>query len=741
MILFAQDWAKYPEAIPHLTTKNPTWLEMAKIYNHMGIKNHMFLLALHDPVLEHVDPFDPDISLENQFRVARECKVNPWYYFREIARVPAGSGDDAAQLQANRGNIALWWCFFNHVMTFLIQIRQTGKSVSVDELATYLLNIRCRNTDINLLTKDDVLRARNIKRLKDIDIELPFYLKQRTKNDSNNTEQITIKSLGNTFTTHVPQSSPKAADKIGRGLSSPIFFIDEVPFQVNVHISVPAALAAGNDARNRAAKNNEPYGTIFTTTAGKKDSTEGAYVYKILSMSATWSERFLDAKDAQELEKIIRKASRSSDKGGGGVYQVNITMNHRQLGKTDEWLKKTIENLPGAEPEAIDRDLFNRWTSGSLSSPLSIEVSEKIRASEVEPHYVEISPQGYTTNWFVPEERIKSQLESAKHLLCMDTSEASGGDDISLRLIDTTDGRLVASGTYNETNIITFSEWVTSWFVKYENIIGIIERRSTGSTVLDHLLLILPSMGIDPFKRLFNRVVNDAEEYPERFREIQQPMGRRPSDVYVKYKKYFGFATSGTGITSRTELYSSTLQAAAKQVGDVVYDKKTIDQILGLIIKNGRVDHPQGEHDDMVISWLLGIWFLTKARNIQFYGLDISKVLYKSRQQSMINNMGDYDYHYQKTLKQQLDDILEKIKNEPDEYISQKLEQEALFLGSRINYGQVETISVEELIKKTRENKKSNRMMNKFHQQNYYNQYNDPSLVAYQHRDPTMGYY
>ena len=58
MILFAQDWAKYPEAIPHLTTKNPTWLEMAKIYNHMGIKNHMFLLALHDPVLEHVDPFD-----------------------------------------------------------------------------------------------------------------------------------------------------------------------------------------------------------------------------------------------------------------------------------------------------------------------------------------------------------------------------------------------------------------------------------------------------------------------------------------------------------------------------------------------------------------------------------------------------------------------------------------------------------------------------------------------------------
>ena len=183
MILFLNDWQKYPGAIAHTQTSNTSWLEMAKIYNYMGIKNHMFLLALHDPVLLDVDPFDEKISIENQLRVAYECKINPWYYFREVARIPAGSGEDAVKLRANRGNIALYWCFFNHVMTFLIQIRQTGKSVSVDELSTYLLNIRCRKTDINLLTKDDVLRGKNIQRLKDIDVELPFYLKQRTKAD------------------------------------------------------------------------------------------------------------------------------------------------------------------------------------------------------------------------------------------------------------------------------------------------------------------------------------------------------------------------------------------------------------------------------------------------------------------------------------------------------------------------------------------------------------------------------
>lgn len=743
MILFADDWAKYPGAIADVNTKNTTWLEMAKVYHHMGIKNHMFPLALHDASLINVDPFDPDISLENQFRVAMECKVNPWYYFREIARVPAGSGEDAASLQANRGNIALYWCFFNHVMVFLIQIRQTGKSVSADELITYLLNIRCKNTDINLLTKDDLLRAKNIKRLKDIDVELPFYLKQRTKADANNNEQITVKSLGNTFTTHVPQASPKAADKVGRGLTSPIFFLDESPFQNNAHISIPAALAAGNNARERAAKNDEPYGTVFTTTSGKKDTKEGAYIYRLLNEAMPFNEILYDAKDPVELEQIIRKASRTIKGGkGGGTFRVNITLNHKQLGKTDEWLKKNIEDAAVDDEAQVDRDFFNRWTSGSLSSPLSIETMEKIRASEREPSYVEISRQGYTTNWFVAQNMIESQLASGKHVLSMDTSDASGGDDISLRVIDVSDGRLVACGTYNETNIITFSQWVAEWFIRFESIIGIIERRSTGVAVLDQLLLILPSMGIDPFKRLFNRVVNDSDEEPERFKEIQVPFERRSQDIYVKYKKHFGFATSGSGITSRSELYSTTLQSMAKQVGDVVFDKVTIDQILSLIIKNGRVDHPAGEHDDMCIAILLGHWFLTQGKNLGFYGFDINKILYKARQKSMKESMGNYDYYYQESLRTQLSSVLDKIKNETNEFILQKLESEARFIAQRIDRKENETMTIEELIKQSKEARKAR----KTEYQNYnrqgatpYSYYNDPKYLAQYIPDPTRG--
>ncbi len=1007
MILFLDDWKKYPGAIADVDTKNRSWYELARLYHYMGIKNHMFPLALVNKKLKGIDPFDEDLPLMTQAAIAYECKINHWYYFREVARVPAGSGESASPLLANRGNVALFWMFFNHVTTFLIQIRQTGKSVSVDELATYLLNIRCRSTDINLLTKDDQLRAKNIKRLKDIDVELPPYLKQRTKADANNTEIITIKSLGNTFTTHVPQASPKAADKVGRGLTSPIFFVDESPFQVNAQISISAALAAGNDARDRAARNDEPYGTIFTTTAGKKDTKEGAYIYRLKSDSAPFTERFFDVKDVTELESVIRKSSRTSkgagSKSGRGAFRVDITMNHKQLGKTDEWLYRKIEENVSDDEEQIDRDLFNRWTSGGLTSPLSIERMETIRGSEREPNYVEISKQCYTTNWFIPENQIENQLKSGPHILSMDTSDASGGDDISLRLIDASDGRLIASGNYNETNIITFSLWVADWFIRFRSIIGIIERRSTGVAVLDQLLLILPAAGIDPFKCLFNRAVNDAEEDKDRFAEINQSFNMRSPDIYVKYKKCFGFATSGSGITSRSELYSTTLQAAAKQVGDVVYDKATIDQILSLLIKNGRVDHPAGEHDDMCfigstlvrtingnreikdlklgdlvltragykpivklfksdkpvitkfgitgtanhpfitpngevefkdlneeskvyfwnekrscieervitdtlnlnecnivnistgttngmnlqsryigkftktikdlyqkvitsitrttitstttlttsnayplgniskdikkqeifapkkdkkeenkvllsgvkiiqslqdksllktvvkvldllsgkqktqnlqdkfiakqerkpevqiqtvynlmvdecheyfvndilvhncIAWLLGHWFLTQATNLSYYGIDTTRILYKARQRIMKENMGNYDFQKQERIREELKQVLEKIKNERDEYILANLESRAKYLDSRMDKNENETITIEELIAQSKENNKARKLASANRYQsnsnNLYTYLNDPRIVAAPIVDPTRGHY
>ena len=119
-------------------------------------------------------------------------------------------------------------------------------------------------------------------------------------------------------------------------MTSPIIQCDETAFFYNIAISLPAALAACTAARQLAKRKGQPYGIILTTTAGKKDDRDGRYVYNMVQEAATWSEKFFDCANIQELETLIRKSSKTDD------LLVNCTFNHRQLGYTDEWLKDAV---------------------------------------------------------------------------------------------------------------------------------------------------------------------------------------------------------------------------------------------------------------------------------------------------------------------------------------------------------------------------------------------------------------
>jgi hypothetical protein len=706
MILFEDDWKKYPTAIVDTMTSNRSYVRLASLYRKMGIRNNAFCLALINPQLQGVDPFSPNLTMEQMAMIAIECANNCWYFMREIARVPAIGAGDATQFEGNRGNVALFWCFFNHVMTMLIQIRQTGKSLSTDELMTLLLNFVCQNTEINLLTKDETLRKTNVDRLKKCIDELPPYLQQRNpKIDTNNTEVVTVNSLKNIYKTHVPQASEKGAYKLGRGLTSPIMHIDEGPFQPNVKIAVGSALAAGGAAIDKVKANGGQYGTIFTTTAGKIDDKDGSFIYGLLQEAAVWTEKFYDARNHEELEQMIRKASRGEK---GGVFRVNITLNHRQLGKTDEWLRQKLEESTASGDDA-NRDFFNMWTAGSLTNPLPLKVLKAITESVQEVKYTEISPEGYVTRWYIEEHEIEERMRNGRFVFGMDTSEASGGDDISLVMMDIETLELIAAGTYNETNLITFCSWVTSWFTRWDTTTAIIERKSTGAMLMDYLLLMLPPLGIDPFKRIYNKVVQEYDEAPDRYKEIQVPMGRRNPDIYVRFKKSFGFSTSGgVGQTSRSELYSTTLQLGAKRACDFIYDKTLIDQIMGLISKNGRIDHQAGSHDDMVIGWLLCHWLLTKGKMLSHYGIDQRRIAVglmagEGSSEALLDMQMRQE---QQLVMEQMEALYDELSKETDEWVVLRLEHKLKMLDKQLIQEEGEMFSLDTLISKAREKRR-----------------------------------
>jgi hypothetical protein len=712
MILFLDDWKKYPTADVDMTTKNESFIRLSSVYKKMGIKNHAFPLALVNQNLKGIDPFAPDLTPQEVLMITMECFQNPWYYFREIARAPAKGGSEAVKVEGNRANLALWWSFFNHVMFMLIQPRQTGKSFSTDTLMVYLMMIRCRDTAINLLTKDDKLRRENTDRIKDIMSELPSYLYLKTRDDVNNGEQITIKALGNKYNTHVPQPSEKMAHNKGRGLTTEIVHIDEPPFQRHIEIAVKAMLAAMGAATERAAAAGAPYGVIMTTTAGMKDDPDGKWVYETLVQgAASWSERFLDCRNAEELQWMVRKNSPS------GKFQINGTFDHRMLGKTDEWLAEKIENAL-QEGEAAERDYLNIWTSGNERSPFSPEVTERISKNKFDPQYHQIFPEGYILRWQLPENEIEEYMKHNKAILGVDASDAAGRDEICLVLTDVVTGEVMATGAYNETNLFTFSTWLAHFMIKYKNVIMIPERHSSAISMIDHLCVLLPQYGEDPFKRIFNWITQDQGESTsslEKYREIKQPLSRRDSQFHAERKTSLGWRTSGgSGRQSRANLYGQVLQITARRAGHKIKDPQLISQLLGLVNKGGRIDHEDGSHDDMVIAWLLTHWFLTQGKHLVHYGIEPGTALAGLNIKKEETPMEMRLRFEQQEIRERITQLYEQLTNEEDENVADRIEAQLRSLDRRIVVEEGDVYSFDELLRDAKNARRTRARSNDF---------------------------
>ncbi|BDH16624.1 MAG: hypothetical protein [Bacteriophage sp.] len=616
-IYFLQDFEKFPHVIVDTKTKNKSFLELASKYRAMGIKNYFFHLALLQPELQGVDPHDPDLPMELQVKWAIECRLNPWAYFREVFRLPTQGSGAPDPLRANRGNIGAYWSYFNHVDSCLVQPRQTGKSVGADGINTYVSQVAGRNATFSLITKDHDLRAKNIQRLKDMRDLLPDYLNPyQPRIDTNNPFGISVKLLGNKVSTGVAQSSESAALNLGRGSTSESNQIDEGPFCKNIHVTIPAFLSSGNAARANAARNGSFYGNIFTTTAGKLDTVEGKYMYNMFMGGMMFDEKKLfDLKNTAEVHRMVEMQSK------GTKPLVYICLSHRQLGLTDEQLYKLMAESNSVGDEA-DRDYMNRWTTGSLRSPLSQKSLETITNSKETASHVEITDRMYAINWYIPEDQIAERLANGKFVLGNDTSEMVGKDSVTMYLTDARSLETIFTVDIAESNVYSFIEWFASLMVKYENIVAIPERKSMGVVAIDTLIVKLIALNINPFKRIYNTVIEDGLHLTDdEFRFIHREPIHWPSNVADKYKTKFGYGTAGAGRHKRENLYKETLLRAVDLCAPNLKDDTLCTQLTQLVTKNGRIDHAAGGHDDMVIAWLLAMWFLLHSKNLDYYGI------------------------------------------------------------------------------------------------------------------------
>lgn len=611
MILFKNDIPKYPTVIFDVNTVNTSWVRVSGLLKVMGIKNHYFFLALYDRELQGVDPYSPHLTTDQKTRIALEVKYNPFYFFREVFRI--SDGGHAVPFELSRPALAVWWCLFCGIDIALLLARQCGKSVTVDAAEVWLLNYYYTGTEMLLFTKDEKLRVRNIMRLKKEMNLLPTWLnpqiKSGLKKDSDNTEGLTCNLLGNELKCEIGQAVSANAENVARGGTIPFFHDDEGPWTVNIKKSLPVIQMAMGTARANYERSGRIHAAIYTTTAGKKDSVSGKYMYNFIHSGMPWNEMLYDCADKYEAREIVIKAS------PGGKCLVNATLSHRVAGKTDDWVRQRMSAVE-TSIEELERDYLNIWSSGDENPALTREQLEIIDGAERDPVYCEVTKDKYMLKWYIPQHEIHDKMRTGYFGLGIDSSEALGRDANGVKLTDFRDMATIASAAVSVANLHDFGLWVADLLLLYPNVTLTIEKKSSAMGILDTIAAKLIPKGINPFKRIYNRIVDNQANHKELFDEV---MAKPDKDLYEQNKQYFGFNTTSN---LRQFLYGTVLNDAVNSTGHLTYDKILCSELKGLIIKNGRVDHQEDGHDDQVIAWLLNHWFVKHTKNLSAYGIN-----------------------------------------------------------------------------------------------------------------------
>ena len=269
--------AKIGDKFYDLGTPNKSFLQLAKDLKTVGVKNYYFALQIYDYSLANVDPHACDkdghttLSRDQISRVLTECARNPWYFLREVVRIP-DQGGTSVPYKANRGNIAQAWCIYRGIDSWLCLPRQQGKTQSALAFQVWMYIFGTSNSTFIFINKDGDNAKTNLKRMQDIIDLLPEYMRcesilseegKRVKAKQNATE-IGNPVNGNNVIIKPKATSYDSALSIARGLTAPILHFDEPEFTNHIKTIVSNSVSTFETAASNAKRNHAMFGRIFT---------------------------------------------------------------------------------------------------------------------------------------------------------------------------------------------------------------------------------------------------------------------------------------------------------------------------------------------------------------------------------------------------------------------------------------------------------------------------------------------
>ena len=584
-------------------TNNLSFLQVASDLKKLGIKNNMFFLRLYDKCLQGIDPHGPITAMSNELcqRIMAECIRNPWYYLREVCRIPDQGNSNGIPYKLNRANLAATWCFVNNIDHYLTIPRQIGKTQSILANLTWAYLFGTTNSSFAFFATSQELASENLERLKAQRELLPSYLQLRqdcvvdqvlgTKdNEIDNIRKIYNPLTKNTIVTKPKASSKEAAVKLGRGNTLPITYMDEAEFINFIDEIMMASGPAFSTAAANAERNGAAYCRILSSTPGDLDSPAGQAAQKILDKTCRWSEQFYDLGPEKAKEIINANAANNI------VY---IEYSYKQLGLGEEWFRKLCALVNG-DPTAIRRELLLQRIRGSKDSPFSEEdlmAIQEIRPVVVEEHYI---MDIYQLNVY------KELNPKVPYLVGVDVATGVNNDSTAVSVVNPYTLQVDAEFRSPIMGYPDLKRFLYQLVKKYiPNCVLCIEKNHGGDAVIQDLRESVLNRNI--YHSMSKELVDDNNA----------KMNKGHIEREVERRRNYGVFT---GTKSRA-LMIDLLFLTVQENKDRLTSHYVIDDILKLVRKNGKVQAAAGEHDDSIMSYLIALYVYTYGKNLNRWGI------------------------------------------------------------------------------------------------------------------------
>ena len=599
---------KKPTKYYHWNTRNKSFIELHNDLKRLGIENNKFFLVLYDKELMDIDPYAMVVPVEMQIRILRECIRNPWYFLREICRIPEDGKPIApgggTPFKADRNNIATWYLFLLGIDHYSSKPRQRGKTQDALSKVNYAYHFGAMSTNISFSNKDLTLNKMNLVRLKTQRDLLPLYLQMKLSVDTESMkiekETSNVLSMKNPINKNsivlLPTASTLAkAQGIGRGYTSAIQLWDEFDWEpYNVEI-IYASVFAYRTAADNARKNKSLFGRIFTSTPGNMDTRDGQNAEKFINGDEDkgqkgmlkWTDKMFDM-PIEKLRSVVLSKS----------YNGIVFVEHswQQLKCSNEWYELACKGV-NYDPEQIAREILLKRLRGSSKSPFK-RTDIMFLLNNVESPIDDVDMSDNCSSIYFYEKMNRAY----PYIICIDPAEGLSGDNMAMIVVNPYTEKTVAEFQSPHTNQTKMAKMVVKFMDKY---------------CPKSMIIVENNRGRELINRLRETHYADHLWYDQDKLEKKEAVNEK--DSKFNEERAIGWNTS----TKTRPLIFGVLETLVTEEPDKVNSKMVVDDICSLE-KNpttGTIKAANGKHDDAVLAFGILHTVLRTATNLDEWGI------------------------------------------------------------------------------------------------------------------------